>query len=290
MTSFHAARLAPDGRLHLGHGPIDLIISAKGDDAEAAYALACEAMEGLLERLVDDLPRLRRPTRDWQKNDPPASPVSARMRAATEGYGRRFITPMAAVAGAVADDILAAMTKDAELQKVSVNNGGDVAFWLAEGMTTTAALAEFGLSRLIIPYECPWRGVATSGYGGRSHSLGIADAVFVLADCAATADAAATLIASATMLPAGHAEHGAIIQEEASALSDDSDLGRRMVTTAVKPLSPAAIDLALDAGEAATRDIVAIKPVAGALIQLQNTIRVIGLEAPAEQQNSLRFG
>ena len=41
----------------------------------------------------------------------------------------------------------------------------------------------------------PVRGVATSGWRGRSHSLGIADSVTVLAATAAMADAAATVIA-----------------------------------------------------------------------------------------------
>ena len=47
------------------------------------------------------------------------------------------------------------------------------------------------------------RGIATSGWRGRSFSLGIADAVTVLAATAAEADAAATVIANAVDLP-GH--------------------------------------------------------------------------------------
>ena len=49
----------------------------------------------------------------------------------------------------------------------------------------------------------PVRGIATSGWRGRSFSLGIADAVTVLAERASLADAAATLIANAVDLP-GH--------------------------------------------------------------------------------------
>ena len=67
------------------------------------------------------------------------------------------------------------------------------------------------------------RGVATSGWRGRSFSLGIADAVTVLAATAAAADAAATIIANAVDLPG----HPAIARRPASELEDDSDLGDR---------------------------------------------------------------
>ena len=66
------------------------------------------------------------------------------------------------------------------------------------------------------------RGIATSGWRGRSFSLGIADAVTVLADRAAAADAAATIIANAVDLPG----HPAIVRVPACELAPDSDLGR----------------------------------------------------------------
>ena len=87
------------------------------------------------------------------------------------------------------------------------------------------------------------RGVATSGWQGRSHSLGIADAVTVLARCAAVADAAATLIANAVDV-----DHPGIRREPARVLDEDSDLGDRPVTVAVPALDPETIDAALDAG------------------------------------------
>ena len=55
--------LLPDGRrLHLQDGPIDLVIEACGDRAEVeiAYAAAAESFTGLLDRLCDELPELRR--------------------------------------------------------------------------------------------------------------------------------------------------------------------------------------------------------------------------------------
>ena len=69
-------------------------------------------------------------------------------------------------------------------------------------------------------------GVATSGRHGRSFSLGIADAVTVLARTASQADAAATIIANAVDLPG----HPAVRRMPANELQPDSDLGARPVT------------------------------------------------------------
>ena len=138
---------------------------------------------------------------------------------------------MAAVAGSVADEIMAAICADADLDKAYVNNGGDIAIHLAPGSEMRAAIAGTGhafADRLAIRAADPVRGIATSGWRGRSFSLGIADAVTVLAKDAAAADAAATLIANAVDLPG----HSAIIRQPANELSPDSDLGERLVTTA----------------------------------------------------------
>jgi hypothetical protein len=88
------------------------------------------------------------------------------------------------------------------------------------------------------------RGVATSGWRGRSFSLGIADAVTVLASSAAVADAAATLIANAVDLPG----HPAIERTPAGDLDPQSDLGDLLVTREVGPLAANEIDIALAAG------------------------------------------
>jgi ApbE superfamily uncharacterized protein (UPF0280 family) len=55
-------------------------------------------------------------------------------------FATGFITPMAAVAGAVADAVLAAMTTGRALRRAFVNNGGDIAFHLAPGEALRCAL------------------------------------------------------------------------------------------------------------------------------------------------------
>ena len=114
----------------------------------------------------------------------------------------RFITPMAAVAGSVADEVLAAMTAGRSLARAYVNNGGDIAVHLGPGTSFSAGVVNDpdrpGLDdRIVFGAEGSARGMATSGWRGRSLSFGIADAVTVLAESAAAADAAATLIANA---------------------------------------------------------------------------------------------
>jgi ApbE superfamily uncharacterized protein (UPF0280 family) len=249
MSGPVAAMSADGSRLHLQHGPIDLIIEAWGDPDEVAgaYRRAWERFRPVLDELVAELPALRRPI------DPalpePASPVGRRMAAAVRPFGDRHVTPMAAVAGAVADEIRAAMVEGGDLRRAYVNDGGDIALHLSPGESIDVGLVPVPqrpalLGKAKVRAEDPVRGVATSGRLGRSSSLGIADAVTVLASSAALADAAATLIANAVDLPG----HPAIARVPAHELDPDSDLGERPVTTAVGPLNSDEVARALASG------------------------------------------
>ncbi|MEM6440700.1 MAG: UPF0280 family protein, partial [Pseudomonadota bacterium] len=196
MSAGPQAAWLPDGRrLHLHHGPVDLILDAWGAGRGAALEAARARFETLLEGLVRDLPALRRPVAE----DPVVfDPVARRMVAAARPHAEVFVTPMAAVAGAVADEVLAALTAAGPLAKAYVNNGGDIALHLAAGATPETAFRAMGpTGQIRIEARDPARGLATSGWRGRSHSLGIADAVTVAARSAAEADVAATLLANA---------------------------------------------------------------------------------------------
>jgi ApbE superfamily uncharacterized protein (UPF0280 family) len=189
---------------------------------------------------------------------------------------------MAAVAGAVADEVLAAMTGgDAGVSRAYVNNGGDIALHLGPGATFRVGLVtgdaprhghrlaldgEFELAAAL-----PVRGVATSGWRGRSWSLGIADSVTVLARDGAAADAAATMIANAVDI-----DHPAVTRERACDVADDTDLGARLVTTAVGPLPEHAVAEALARGAEHARALVARRLAWGAVLALQSCTRVVG--------------
>lgn len=274
---FH--RHLADGRLHLQHGPIDMIVQADGPAScvRTAYGQAITRFDSLLSELVSELPLLRQPVRPL-----PECPLQGRVARAMARAARThlptFVTPMAAVAGAGASAILAAMTDVPGLVRAYVNNGGDIALFLAQGaapyrlgvVVDPSAPASPG--RIMIGPQTPWRGVATSGARGRSHSMGIADSVTVLARDAESADVAATLIANAVDLPGDPA----VTRAPAHVLSPDSDLGARLVTQHVAPLSPDRISAALDAGETAARSMLARGLIGGALIVLQGTARVVG--------------
>jgi ApbE superfamily uncharacterized protein (UPF0280 family) len=253
MNGPQANWLQDGRRLHLNHGPIDLIIEAFGDDAErrAAYRQAVARFQTILPELIEELTELRHPAGEAQRRF--TGPTARRMEDAVAPLSHDFITPMAAVAGSVADEMLAALTAGRKLTKAYVNNGGDSALYLTEGHALTLAIAGTGhgfANRLVIHAKDGVRGVATSGWRGRSFSLGIADAVTVLAKTGAGADAAATLIANAVNLPG----HPAIARTPASSLSPDSDLGERLVTTSVGYITPMEIDTALSSGLAVAED------------------------------------
>lgn len=277
-----AARMAllPDGRrLHLQHGPIDIVAEAFGDSAEveAAYRQAGACFATVLDDLVAELAMLRRPlggTRPALKG-----PVARRMLAACWPHRARFVTPMAAVAGSVADEVLAAMTAGRRLTRAYVNNGGDIAVHLSPGTSVSAGVVNDpdrpGLDgRIVLSADRPARGMATSGWRGRSLSFGIADAVTVLAGSAAAADAAATLIANAVT-----ADHPAIERAPAVSLREESDLGARLVTVAVGPLPAHARAAALDAGLAEARAMQRAGLIDSARLALQGETRTL---APVE--------
>ncbi|HUZ65216.1 MAG TPA: UPF0280 family protein [Acetobacteraceae bacterium] len=269
------------GRLHLRHGPIDCLVRAWGEPREvaAAYSQAEAAFPAILPALCQELRRLRAPLPSM----PPAGPIAQRMHGACMPYADRFITPMAAVAGAVADHLLAALCTGRRLNRAFVNNGGDIAFHLAPGRSLRCGLvADLGAPALdgVFRLEAafPARGIATSGRackgrGGRSFSLGVADAVTVLAADAARADAAATMIANAVDLPG----HAAIIRRPARTIDPDSDLGERMVTLDVGILSRDEIDAALDSGLARAKAARAVGLIGGAVLALRGRMRCVGL-------------
>jgi uncharacterized protein len=260
----------PGGRLHLNHGPIDLVLEAWGPPAavRAAYARAQARFAGLLQELVDELPALRSPD-----PGPLRGPVARAMARAVAPFPQ-FVTPMAAVAGAVADEICAHLAAAGDLTRAYVNDGGDIALHLTPGARITAAVAAgAGLAdRVTIAHPDPVRGIATSGWRGRSFSLGIADAVTVLARTAAEADAAATLIANAVDLPG----HPAIARAAADSLQTDTDLGSQLVTTAVGPLTRAETRRALASGAVRAEAMRARGLIAAAALFLNGEVRLAG--------------
>ena len=271
----------PDGRWHFQHGPIDLIIGADGDPRSVSQALeaAWRRFETVLEELVGELPLLRSPVEEAQCV---RGSAARRMLAACWPHRSRFITPMAAVAGAVADELIECFGAQPGVRRAYVNNGGDIALHLAPGESFQVGLfADLGRigrhmplaldGRFEVTAGLPVRGVATSGWRGRSFSLGIADSVTVLARNAAQADAAATMIANAVTV-----DDDAIVRRPANSLKDDTDLGDRPVTVEVGTLSPGRVACALEAGAGHARGLLEHGMIWAAWLWLQGQVRSVG--------------
>jgi hypothetical protein len=278
MRELPLVQLLADGRrLHLREGPIDLIIEAFGKPSEVriAYQAAAKRFFTVLNELCEELFLLRAPSRPGSER--PTGNIARRMADAVAPYSSEvFVTPMAAVAGSVAEEILATMLQAADLSKAYVNDGGDIALHLSKGEQFVIGMVEWPehlslFGSVTLTSDLPVRGIATSGWRGRSFSLGIADAVTVLAATASAADAAATLIANAVDLPG----HPAILRLPACNLAPDSDLGTRLVTRDVGTLSRREIDYALDAGEIFARQVADAGLIHAAALRLQGQTRIV---------------
>lgn len=254
-------RALSEGRWHFQHGPIDIVLQIDGDELACQEALqsAWLRFQHILPELVHELPLLRSPVSQLDAHSL-RGVVARRMWqtaqdmawAAADG----FVTPMAAVAGAVAQELTAVLSRPG-VRRAYVNNGGDIALYLQAGEVWRVglvsdlhqALASQVHSELIcegqfqLSHDMPVRGVATSGWGGRSFSLGVADSVTVLAATAAQADVAATLIANCV-----NTDHAGIVRRPANSLRDDTDLGDRLVTVEVPRLPTAQVRAALQLG------------------------------------------
>jgi hypothetical protein len=271
-----------DNRLHLQHGPIDLIlhVDASEEIRKRLYSTAKKRFSTVLQELVVEMDLLKQP---WSADLPdPKGGIAQKMCFAVRGSDI-FVTPMAAVAGAVADEVLEAMLYEAknpdpcleEIQRMYVNNGGDIAFWLNAGESFSIGVVDNpGIpelnARVSLAYESPVRGIATSGWRGRSQSLGIADAVTVLAGSAATADAAATLIANDV-----NVYYPGILKRPASEVKNESDLGMLPVTVDVPPLPFDQISEALKRGAQTAGNFIRTGKIEAAYLSLQKQTLVV---------------
>lgn len=286
-------QLLPGQRWHFQHGPIDIVIGADGESGalDEAHEAAWRRFATVLDELVSELPQLRRPVAG---SCPLCGVVARRMWQACHPYCGDIITPMAAVAGAVAQELIACYERPG-IRRAWVNNGGDAALHLAPGECLRVGLfADLGrldlaaaLGRMHIDGEfsvhhsLPVRGVATSGWRGRSFSLGIADSVTVLARTAARADAAATVIANAVNI-----DDARIQRRRACDMKDDTDLGSLLVTVDVPALGELAARQALTAGLVRARELQAADLIASAVLVCQGLVATTDQPEPQALRNA----
>lgn len=184
------------------------------------------------------------------------------------------VTPLIAVAGSVADLVADAIFADEAVTLVTVNNGGDIAVRMRAAAAVTIGIrpnaGSDGMShRMKLDAACHIGGVATSGFGGRSFTLGIASAAVAAAASASLADVAATLIGNAV-----DTEGAPVVRRPARELDADTDIPDLLVTTRVGALSDRQVEAALANGIGKARRFQDRGLIAGALVALRGRTSV----------------
>ncbi len=252
-------------------GPASLVI--RGEKNGKAHAFLRKEVESLVADILRDirecLPVLRQ--RAHRIRNVSALPeVAKRMTAAAKMVSETTLTPMAAVAGTVADMVKEHFTaRDIDL--LMVNNGGDLSIFNATGRALTVGIGDIVTGK-VTPYVIRLKdmrdlGMATSGFGGRSLTLGIADTVTAIAGTGAVADAAATHICNRTTI-----EAGAVVRKAAELVDPETDIPDEDVTVEVGPLSDALIAQALARGLGTARDLTDRNIIDYAVVALKGSI------------------
>jgi hypothetical protein len=119
---------------------MDIVLAAEGEDlaVREAHEQAWRRFQPLLDELAGELPMLRQPV--LAGGCPLRGEVARLMWRACAAHRPLFVTPMAAVAGAVAQTLLAAYRRPG-IRRAWVNNGGDIALQLAAGESLRIGLA-----------------------------------------------------------------------------------------------------------------------------------------------------
>ena len=254
-------------------GPMRLVIRAWRQN-QPQLKLARQAADesiSYLERIARCRSQLSRPIP--QIEELPKDDLALGMVANANAIGDDDLTPLAAVAGTIADAV-ADWLFDQGTTRVIVENGGDIAIRLKAGETTTVGVRPQVNSRQISHVirlegsQATW-GVATSGVGGRSLSRGIASAVTVVAANASAADAAATAIGNACFV-----EDCGIIQLPAESLDPNTDLAGLSVTTKVGELLPEKVAKAIESARQKSELLAQRRIILGAFMALQNVFAI----------------
>lgn len=231
------------GRILAECGPMRLVIAAwVGRIPQRKVCIrAAEQAFILLERIA----RQRRLLSRWYRKVPadPNDFLAVKMIRSVLAVDEA-LTPMAAVAGTIADGVASFLVRRG-MTKVIVNNGGDVAIRTGPGMSVNVgirpALARYGIADILtLGDERPAWGVATSGLEGRSMTQGVASAATIIAGSASLADAAATSVANAS-----YVEDESVIRRPAEDLDEHTDIPGMLVTIQAGPFTEEKTDLAL---------------------------------------------
>lgn len=225
---------------------------------------ACHYAAAQLKELAQYLPLAKLPPHGV-KEEGKLPDILRKMMGAVRTCQDPTLTSMAAVAGTFAD-MIADFLQEKGATKAMVSNGGDLAIRLASEVSAQVGIVsdldDKSFSHVIrIRGEGEIKGIATSGFGGRSFTKGIASAVVSFGRNCREADAAATLIGNHTFSP-----DPAIRQVCAELLDPDTDIRGHLVTLSVGELDPATPGKALAHGMAKAEELMAMGAIIGAAV------------------------
>jgi len=236
-----------DGTVLVECGPMRMFLAAWQGSVSRPDRCSDAARQAVafLEQIAAGRSLMHAPARDIPR--PVGHPLLRVMWEAAILVGDPDLTPMAAVAGTIADataDYLVGLG----MTRVVVNNGGDVALRLVSGERLSVGIrpdvTDRRIShRVVLTPELHVGGVCTSGLGGRSLTRGVASAATVFACRAAVSDAAATAVANATLIAIP-----AVERRRAEEIDPDTDIKGLDVTVTVGNLSETEIAAAIDQG------------------------------------------
>jgi uncharacterized protein len=260
-----------NGKVLAEYGPMRLVIAAsigKVVQTEAAVRAAEESF-GFFERVARHRGSLGR--KSLECRDKISDPLVLRMIESVVQVGDEDLTPMAAVAGTIADEV-AEFLSSRGMTKVVVDNGGDVAVKLrgdeplSVGIRPDVGHAKISHVLALTSDSQSW-GVATSGLGGRSLTRGTASAVTTLAKTASLADAAATAVANASFVEDAH-----VVQRSAEQVDPYTDIPGIPVTVGVGTLNEAVKIIAVEQALKRAQDLISREVILGAFVSVQGRV------------------
>jgi len=264
-----------DGKVIVDRGPMLMSISASKAGAPIIPVALRGAKKAL--KVLDALTKFRdviikRVSDIASVNHLP--PVVRKMIRAAREFDDLTVTPLISAAGAGADEVADFLYGVSEASKILANNGGDIAIRLRDGESARVGiktdLTEKGITHtLTVTRKSGIGGVATSGFGGRSFTRGVANAAVAVARNAILADVAATLIGNAT-----NVESPRVARAPARSLFQSTDIPNLLVTTKVGDLETWEVEQALDRGMRQADVFEKRDLIIGAVVAVKNRIRI----------------
>ncbi len=266
-----------EGMVLLEHGPVTMVLEARLGDKPRTDIVkrAAQRVITLFEELAGELETAKKAASLLENSlDRVHSRVLRRMLGSVRRLGEPDFTPMAAVAGSLADFAVEEMVQTGA-DYATANNGGDIAFHVP------AAKKEFNIGiisdlsegrithRLGVGRESGIGGIATSGFGGRSLTRGIASAVTVMAETASLADAAATSVANAC-----DADDPQVERCLAEDLDYDTDIRGLTVTRTIGKLRDESVRIALARGSNRAAELCGSGMIKGAVLFVSGRMEI----------------